>query len=75
MTLIAVEIDATTGEAVERPFTDEERDQRAADMVAAQAAAEAAAQAEAEAQAARDTALAKLAALGLTVDDLTALGL
>lgn len=42
---------------------------------AAQEQAEAKAQAEAEGQAKRSTALAKLEALGLTVNDLEALGL
>lgn len=65
--------DATTGEeiTIEREMTEKEL----ADYQAAIAAAEAA-QAEAEAQAAaRAAAEAKLEALGLTADDLKALGL
>jgi hypothetical protein len=70
MKLTAVEVDAATGQSVERPFTPDEIAQREADQQAAQAAAD-----EATAKvAARDAALAKLAALGLTVDDLSALG-
>lgn len=66
-----LEVDALTGDSVTRAFTPEEIAQREAD-----AAAEAARQqAEADALAAREAALAKLAALGLTVDDLAALGL
>lgn len=55
-----------------------EREMTAAELAerqAAEAEAEAKAQAEAEAEAKRSTALAKLEALGLTVDDLEALGL
>lgn len=64
-------VDAATGQRAERDYTAEELVQREAD-----AAAEAARQqAEAEALAAREAALTKLAALGITVDDLTALGL
>ena len=61
-----IEIDAVTGEAIERDFTPEELAQREADQAAA-AAAQAAAEAEAQAKAdAKASALAKLAALGLT---------
>lgn len=59
---------AQTGERIERDPTEQEiSDQQAweAERVAS----------EADALAARQAALAKLAALGLTVDDLTALGL
>lgn len=55
----------------ERAFTPEEKAQRKADAEALAAAQKA----EVERLAARDAALAKLAALGLTRDDLTALGL
>lgn len=65
------EIDLVTGQVIERPFTAEEIAQREADAAAAAASA----QAEADALAARKAALAKLTALGLTVDDLAALGL
>lgn len=61
-----VEIDASTGEVVERDFTEEELAQRAADFAAFEAA-EAARVAEEEAKAAaRQSALDKLMALGLT---------
>jgi hypothetical protein len=63
---IAVEIDATTGKAVERPFTPEETAQRAADEAAAQAAADAAGAAEAEAAQARADAIAHAKSLGFT---------
>lgn len=61
-----LEIDAATGETIERAFTPEEQAQRDAD-----AAAYAAQQAEVEARAAataaaRESAVAKLAALGLS---------
>lgn len=68
-----VEIDCLTGEVTERPLTPEELAQRAMDD-AAWAVHVAAEQAE---QAARDTArasaLAKLAALGLTADEIAAM--
>ena len=64
--MIAVEIDATTSESVERPFTDEELEQRATDEAAAQAAAEAAAQAETERVAGVQSAQTELKALGLS---------
>ena len=66
-----IEIDASTGEVIERDFTPEEIAQYNAD----QAVAEAAEQARLEARAKREAALDKLAALGLTRDDLTALSL
>lgn len=66
MTLIAVEINAITGDAVERPFTAEELAQRAADENAAQAAAEAAAAAEVAAAQARADAIAHAKSLGFT---------
>ena len=66
---------ATTGEVIEREMTAEELEQFDKDSAeaAAQAAERAALQAEAEA--AKAAAQAKLAALGLTTDDLKALGL
>jgi hypothetical protein len=67
--LIAVEVDAATGEITERPLTDEEIAQRTADH-AAYKAAEAEAKAKAEARA---SALAKLAELGLTEEEVAAL--
>lgn len=61
-----VEIDALTGEVVERSFTPEERQQHAADMAAAAAAEQARAQAEAAASAARAAAVAHARDLGFT---------
>lgn len=61
-----IEIDAATGTVVERDFTPEELAQRAADQAAAKAE-KAALEAEAAAKAAaRQSALDKLMALGLT---------
>ena len=66
--MIRVEHNATTGEILEIELTAKEIEERQAQ--AALVAAE-----KAEAQAKRSTALAKLEALGLTADDLKALGL
>jgi hypothetical protein len=67
--LTAVTYDATTGKRTERPLTADE----IAEREAMQAEAEAR-QAEADAKvAARESALAKLAALGLTADEVAAL--
>lgn len=60
-----------TGEIIEREMNAAELEQWEIDK----AASEAKAQAEAEAQVKRAAAEAKLAALGLTADDLKALGL
>jgi len=60
-----------TGEAVERDMTPAEVAQFNKDK----AEAETKAKAETQAQAARDAAKAKLTALGLSLDDLAALGL
>jgi DNA-binding NarL/FixJ family response regulator len=68
-TLTAVIFDAATGETIERPFTADEIAQRELDIAQAEAQ-----KAEAEAKAtARESALAKLAALGLTADEVAAL--
>ena len=68
-TLTAVIFDAATGETIERPLTAEEIAEREVMQAEAQAR-----QAEAEAKvAARESALAKLAALGLTADEVAAL--
>ena len=68
-TLTAVIFDAATGELTERPLTAEEIAQR--EVMQAELAAE---QAEADAKVtARESALAKLAALGLTADEVAAL--
>ena len=72
-TPIAIEVNCETGEVIERPLTAEEiaeRDAQAkqaeADRLAREAEAEAAAQAKASAE-------AKLAALGLTAEEIAAL--
>jgi len=68
-TLTAVIFDAATGEVIERPMTTDELAQRELDIAEAEAR-----QAEADAKvAARESALAKLAALGLTADEVAAL--
>ena len=68
-TLKAVIFDAATGEATERPLNADEIAER--EVMKAEAEAR---QAEAEARvAARESALAKLAALGLTADEVAAL--
>lgn len=68
-----IEVNCTTGEVIERPLTAEEIAQRevdAANAVARQAAQEAETTAAAEAKA---SAQAKLAALGLTPEEIAAL--
>jgi hypothetical protein len=68
-TLKAVIFDAATGETTERPLTAEEIAER--EVMQAEWEAR---QAEADAKvAARESALAKLAALGLTADEVAAL--
>jgi DNA-binding NarL/FixJ family response regulator len=68
-TLTAVILDAATGEITERPLTADEIAER--EVMQAEAEAQ---KAEAEAKAtARESALAKLAALGLTADEVAAL--
>ena len=68
-TLTAVIFDAATGEITERPLNTQELAQRELDMAEAEAQ-----QAEADAKVdARESALAKLAALGLTADEVAAL--
>ena len=69
----AIEVNCTTGEVIERPLTAEEiaaneaaAVQAEADRVAREAEAEAA-------QAAKESANAKLAALGLTAEEIAAL--
>ena len=70
---IAVEVNCETGEVTERPLTAEEI--AANEAAAAQAEADAKAKADADAAkaAAKDAAIAKLAAIGLTADDVNAL--
>ena len=69
------EVNASTQEVIERDMTAEELAQAEADKLLAEATKQAEKEAEAEAEAKRSVALAKLEALGLTVDDLEALGL
>jgi hypothetical protein len=72
-TPMAVEVNCETGEVTERPLTEEEIAQREADaavFAAQQAERETAEAAAAEAKA---SAQAKLAALGLTADEIAAL--
>ncbi len=64
-------VNATTGEEIEREMNAEELAQYQQDK----AKAELTATKQAEAEAAKEAATAKLAALGLTADDLQALGL
>ena len=72
-TLTKIIVDCTTGVVAEVPLTGEEIAQREAD-VAAFAAAEAEREAaEAEALAAKESAQSKLAALGLTAEEIAAL--
>ena len=68
-TLTAIIFDAATGETIERPLTADEIAEREIMQVEAEAR-----QAETDAKvAARESALAKLAALGLTADEVAAL--
>jgi len=72
-TPLAIEVNCTTGEVIERPLTAEEISQREADRLVEEtrkAEEEAKAAAEAEAKA---SAQAKLAALGLTPEEISAL--
>jgi hypothetical protein len=72
-TPMAIEVNCETGEVIERPLTAEEIAQREADA-AAYAADQAARQAAEEAKAiAKASADAKLAALGLTPEEIAAL--
>jgi hypothetical protein len=69
----AIEVNCETGEVIERPLTTEELAQREVDT-AAHAVAEAEREAkEAATQAAKESANAKLAALGLTAEEIAAL--
>jgi len=69
----AIEVNCETGEVIERPLTAEELAQREVDA-AAGIVAEAARVAILEAaQAAKESAQAKLTALGLTADEIAAL--
>jgi len=63
-------VNAATGEVIERDFTPEELAQREADRIAAVQAEAERVQAEETRAALRASAEAKLAALGLTVDEI-----
>lgn len=68
------EIYADTGEVIERPPTAVEIEQQQLDQAAAEAAAAAAAQAQAERDQAALSGVQKLRDLGLTDDEIRALG-
>ena len=69
----AIEINCTTGEVIERPLTAEELAQREADAAAYAVELAEREAAEAAALAAKESAQAKLAALGLTAEEIAAL--
>jgi hypothetical protein len=66
-------VNAATGEVVERDRTPAEQAQYETDQAAAVAAAQAAVDAEAVKVAARESAIAKLSALGLNIDEVNAI--
>ena len=70
---IAIEVNCETGEVIERPLTAEELAQREADAAAYAAELAERETTEAAAQAAKESAQAKLAALGLTAEEIAAL--
>jgi hypothetical protein len=72
-TPMAIEVNCETGEVTERPLTAEEISQRETDAAAFAAAEEEREAAEAAAATAKASAEAKLAALGLTADEIAAL--
>ena len=69
----AIEINCETGEVIERPLTAEELAQREVDAAAYAVAQAERAATEAAALAAKESANAKLAALGLTAEEIAAL--
>ena len=69
----AVEVNCETGEVTTRELTADEIAAQAASAAQAQADADAKADADAAKAAAKDAAIAKLAALGLTADEVAAL--
>ena len=75
MTELKYEVNATTGEILEREMTAEEIAQDELDRAEAAVRDEAAAASEAKAAAKKAAAEAKLLQLGLTAEDLAALGL
>lgn len=70
---IAVEVNCSTGEIIERPLTAEEIAQREADAAAAAVSEAERIAAEEAAAAAKASALAKLTALGLTEEEALAI--
>jgi len=71
--LTAIEVNCTTGEVIERPLNAEELAQREIDMAAHAIEVAEREAAEAAAAEAKASAQAKLAALGLTADEIAAL--
>jgi hypothetical protein len=69
----AIEVNCTTGEVIERPLTAEELAQREADAAAYAVELAEREAVEAAAQATKESAQAKLAALGLTAEEIAAL--
>jgi len=69
----AIEVNCETGEVTERPLTAEEITQREADAAAFAAEQAAKEEAEAAVAAAKASAETKLAALGLSADEIAAL--
>lgn len=74
MTLITIH-NAETNEVIQREMTSEEKAQWDKDQAEAKARKELQAKLKEEAEMKRTAAVAKLAALGLTTEDLSALGL
>ena len=72
-TPIAIEVNCATGETTERPLTSEEIAQREADAAAYAVELAEREAAEAAAQAVKESAQAKLTALGLTAEEIAAL--
>jgi len=71
--LTKITVDCSTGIETIEPLTAEELAQREVDRLAYEAAEAVRVQAEADAQALKDSANAKLAALGLTADEIAAI--
>ena len=69
----AIEVNCETGEVIERPLTTEELAQREVDAAAYAAELAERKAIEAAAQATKESAQAKLAALGLTAEEIAAL--
>jgi hypothetical protein len=69
----AIEVNCETGEVIERPLTAEELAQREVDAAAYAVAKAERLAAETAAQAAKESVQAKLAALGLTAEEIAAL--